>query len=334
MRTIREIKSARYGFDVAGSEPLVATTAAQITAANLRVDAVTAEVVRAFEEAGIASRLLKGASIARWLYSTDDPRSYGDCDLLVRPADLEAARAMLARLGFEPEVDEARMPEWWREHAVGWQRSSDSAVVDVHRTLPGIGVDEHRAWDVLSAGTERIAVGGADVATLAEPARALHVSLHAAQHGAEWGGAVASDLDRALARVDERAWRSAAGLATRLDATGAFATGLRLSAQGAALAGRLALPRERPADVALRVGGAPPVALGFEQLARARGPMARLRLLARKIVPPPTFIRHWHPPAARSRRALVIGYLWRPLWLLRRAPAGLRAWLRVRHSGD
>jgi hypothetical protein len=316
---------------VAQSEP-AGPSPAQIIAANLRVDSVTAEVVRAFFAAGIESRLLKGASIARWLYSPVDPRSYADCDLLVRPADLDAARATLVSLGFAPEVDEARMPAWWREHAVAWLRPGDSAAVDIHRTLPGLGTTDEQAWEILAGPCERIPVGGADVETLAAPARVLHVSLHAAQHGPEWGGAVAADLDRALERVDEATWRSAAELATRVDATAAFATGLRLNPKGAELADRLELPHRQPTDVTLRVGGAPPVALGFEQLAQAGGPLARLRVLARKIVPPPTFIRRWYPPAASSRRGLVVGYLWRPLWLLGHAPAGLRAWLRARRQ--
>jgi hypothetical protein len=74
------------------------------------------------------------------------------------------------------------------------------------------------------------------------------------------------------------------------------------------------------------------VALGFEQLARAGGSVEGARLLARKIVPPPTFMRLWYPRAAQSRRALVVAYLWRPLWLLGHAPAGLRAWLRARRG--
>ena len=316
---------------MAQPEP-VGPSPAQIIAANLRVDSVTAEVVQAFHAAGVESRLLKGAAIARWLYSPVDPRSYADCDLLVRPADQEAARATLLSLGFAPEVDEARMPAWWREHAVAWLRPGDSAAIDIHRTLPGVGVTEQQAWEVLARPCERMALGGEDVETLAAPARVLHVSLHAAQHGPEWGGPVAADLERALERVDEATWRSAAELAARVGATAAFATGLRLHPRGAGLADRLGLPHARPADVTLRLGGAPPVSLGFEQLARARGLRARLSVLARKIVPPPTFIRRWYPPAQESRRALVAGYLWRPLWLLGHAPAGLRAWRRARRQ--
>jgi hypothetical protein len=330
--TIREINGERYGFRVEDPEPRSAAPAAAIVAANLRVDAVTAEVLRALEAAGVQSRVLKGASIARWLYEPSEPRSYADCDLLVRPADLPSAGAVLRALGFVPEVDEAQMPQWWREHAVGWLREGDSAVVDVHRTLAGASADEDRVWEALSEGEDRIAVGGIEAAVLAPAGRALHIALHAAQHGPEWGGSVTADLERALAQAGEETWRAAATLADRVDATAALATGLRLTPAGAELADRLDLPRGRPADVALRVGGAPPVALGFEQLARAGGSVEGARLLARKIVPPPTFMRLWYPRAAQSRRALVVAYLWRPLWLLGHAPAGLRAWLRARRG--
>ena len=306
--------------------------ASRTVAANLRVDALTAEVARAFAAEGIECRLLKGAAVAAWLYSSEAPRSYSDSDLLVRPADHHSARAVLERLGFVPEVEEARMPHWWREHAVGWLRPGDSAAVDIHRSLPGVAGGDEELWDAVASPPRLITVGGAEVATLPEPGLALHVALHAAQHGPDWGGAVTTDLERALAQTGDETWRAAADLARRVDAVAAFATGLRVSEQGRALADRLGLPHTRPADVALRLGGAPPVALGFEQLARAGSAGARLRILARKFVPPPTFVRNWRPAAARSRTHLILAYLWRPLWLLGHAPAGLRAWLRARRD--
>jgi hypothetical protein len=317
---------------VADSEPVAATTAAQIVAGNLRVDALTAEVLGALAEADVEYRLLKGASVARWLYEADEPRSYGDCDLLIAPPDLEGAREVLVRLGFVPEIDEAQMPGWWREHAVEWIRAGDSVAVDLHRTLPGMGGSPEQVWAALSAEPDTLLIAGIEAKTLPRAGLALQVALHAAQHGLEWGGPIASDLDRALARAGEETWRAAAALADRVGATAAFATGLRLDDTGARLADRLGLPSSPPPDVALRMQGAPPVSLGFEQLARAGGPAARLQLLARKVVPPATFIRKWFPPAANSRRALVLGYLWRPLWLLGHAPAGLRAWLRARRG--
>ena len=62
------------------------TSAARITAANLRVDAVTAEVLRGFEAAHVQSLLLKGASVTRWL-STAEILGYTSIATFSCPAD-------------------------------------------------------------------------------------------------------------------------------------------------------------------------------------------------------------------------------------------------------
>ncbi len=46
-----------------------------------------------FELAGVPALLLKGRSLARWLYPRSAERSYRDCDLLVPPGGLETAAA-------------------------------------------------------------------------------------------------------------------------------------------------------------------------------------------------------------------------------------------------
>lgn len=310
-------------------QPPEASQAARIVAGNLRVDCATAEVLRAFGAAGVKSLLVKGVSVVRWLYDAHEPRAYSDCDLVVRPADLVAAGDVLAELGFLPQVDERDMPTWWREHAVGWWRGQDGAIVDVHRTLPGVGVDPQLLWRTLSADAETIDVAGFPAKTLTIPGRAFHLAIHAAQHGVGWDR-VDVELERALSRVDETTWRAAAELAAALDATPAFATGLRMVAKGRALASALELPAGQPVDVALRATTPPPVALGFDQLARAPCWQARFQIIRHKVVPPTTFMRAWSPMAREGRRGLVLAYAWRPLWLLRRAPAGFRAWRRAR----
>jgi Uncharacterised nucleotidyltransferase len=311
-----------------------ASSAAQITAANLRVDAATAEILHRFEAAGVASVLLKGVSLSRWISTRENPRLYLDCDLLIRPGDLSAAERALDDLGFKRLFDERRMPEWWREHAATWTRDEDGVKVDLHRDLVGSGIGPERLWRVLSAQTETLDVAGYSATALTIPARALHVALHAAQHGVEWDRPQ-TDLQRALAIADEEIWREAAQLAAALDATSSFAAGLRLLPEGRALADRLGLPADVPTDVALRAGTPPPVALGLDQLARARGVRARFAILWRKLVPPPTFMRHWSPRARQGRLGLLLAYLWRPVWLLSRLPAGIRAWREARRlSGD
>ncbi|MCA1682721.1 MAG: nucleotidyltransferase family protein, partial [Actinobacteria bacterium] len=273
--------------------------------------------------------LLKGATVVRWLYDEGERRQYTDADLLIRPGQDDLAAAVLEQLGFEPELDERAMPGWWHQHALGWQRQSDGMAVDLHRTLAGVGVDAERLWSTFSASTEPLVVGGFPARVLPLPARVLHLALHAAHHGAGYSWPLA-DLERALERADERVWLAAAGVAESLDATSAFATGLRLVPAGQVLATRLALPTELSVETALRVGMAPAAALAFDQLARTRGFSARLAIVGHRLAPPATFMRAWSPLARRGPLGLALAYAWRPLWCVWQAPRGLRVWRAAR----
>jgi hypothetical protein len=295
---------------------------------NLRLDAATAEVLRRFDASGVRSLLLKGPALSDW-YTDDSKRSYMDCDLWVCPADMKAATELLSELGFRPYTDAQGLPDWWLEHASTWSRQSDGVVVELHRFLQGVDADPEAVWEILSAHRGTVALPGYTAPILSSPAKALYVTLHAAHHGKDWGKALVH-VERALAVVPEADWTEAAKLAREVDATDSFATGLRLVPEGMALAERLSLPATHSVKVALLASSPPPVALGFEQLRTARGGWARMRIIARKLFPPPGFVRHWWPPAARNSLMLMVGYLYRPVWLLRRAPGGLRAWREAR----
>ena len=203
--------------------------------------------------------------------------------------------------------------------------------MDLHQKLQGVGVAPEAAWEILTATTTTILVAGRQTEILAPPAKALYVTLHAGHHGKAWGRAL-SHLERALACVDVSIWRSAASLAARLAATDSFAAGLRLVPAGADVADQIGLGANRSVNAALHASTPPPIALGIEQLASAASWRARATILVRKFVPPPAFIRYWWPPAARGPLMLAVGYLYRPIWLLRRAPDGFRAWIRARRQ--
>jgi hypothetical protein len=300
-------------------------------AQRLRIDAATVEVLRAFAAGNVEARLLKGASLVQWLYPDGRRLPYLDSDLLVRPGDEATAEAALEQLGFVRRWDESGMPEWWREHGSDWRRESDGVLVDLHRSLPGVAADARTMWAVLAHPTMTVAIAGYEAPALALPGRALHVALHAAQHGSGWGKGQ-KDLERALSVADEALWIEAAELARRLQATDAFAAGLRMAPDGQALAERLELPNSGSVEVSLRAVTAPPVALGMEQLAQAKGFLPRAEILGRKVVPPRAFIRHWDPRASESTSRLLLAYVRRPFWLLRHTPGGLRAWWRARRE--
>lgn len=308
------------------AQPGGVSSAALVAARNLRVDHFTARVLRAFERTGVASILLKGPVTARWLFP-EGRRSYRDCDLLVSPTGLEDAERVLSDLGFVPELEQGRMPTWWREHAVGWHNRDENATVDLHRTLTGVGVEDARLWEVLSADTEMMVVGGFPATVPSLPGRALNLALHAAQHAGDQ-----SDLRRALVRTGEETWEEAARMAADLEATAAFAAGLRLAPRGVALAAAMGLPLERSPGVALRATAAPAEALTFALLAEAAGTRERIAIVRHKLLPPPTFMRHWSGLARRGRAGLLLAYGQRLMWVARTTPTAVRGWRASRRA--
>ena len=312
------------------TEPWRASGAAHTRALTLRVDHATAEVLRAFAAEDVAALLIKGASVVRWLYDDTTHRGYGDTDILVAPASAARSADVLTGLGFEPTLDETAMPEWWREHAVAWFSADLGAVVDLHHDVPGTGAGPQRTWDVLSRGAESMVIGGFPANVPALPARALLLAISVARAGARPVPARAH-LERALAVLDDDAWRAAADLAAELEAVGALSAGLRLVPGGDALAGRLGLPEAVSTEVALWIAGAPYQAQTFERLAHAPGVRAKAAIVWRKLVPPAAFMRV-RGPGSQSRAQLARAYARRPLWVLAVAPRAFVAWRRARRA--
>jgi hypothetical protein len=298
---------------------------------RLRLDAASAEVLELYAGMGVQAALLKGASLVGWLYP-NNAAYYTDIDILVCPEDEPSAISGLEQLGFEPVLDDRAMPDWWQEHGSDWFRAQDGVSVDLHRRLVGVRADPTAAWRLLAQDLATATVGGYAVPVLSPPARLLHVTLHAAQHGAGGGGKGRLHLQQALSTFDDELFRAAVDLAAKLDATEAFTAGLRLSPEGAAVADRMGLPVVTSVDAALRATTPPPVALGFEQLAQAGGLRVRLEIGLRKLFPPRAFLEHWDPRAATGRAAYLRARARRPFWVLRSAPAGFRAWWQARRA--
>jgi hypothetical protein len=297
---------------------------------SLHLDGVTAEVVDAFGRAGVRSILLRGPAVGRWLYHDDGGRSYVDVDLLIDERTAAAAASCLSELGFSDVSAAGVLPGDRPSHARTWSRG-DRATVDLHTTIAGVRVPRDEAWAILARETDSIAVAGSEVEILVEPARALMLALHAAQHGARSARSL-RDLERAIERLPDATWEAADLLAVCLNATDSFAVGLRLLATGEVVAGRLALSAMPAVDVALRASTPPPMALGFEWLAQTPGWRGKVALASRKTVPSPEFMRAWSPLAQRGRIGLGLAYVWRPIWLSLHAGPAFLAWRRARRS--
>jgi hypothetical protein len=299
---------------------------------GLAIDATTAEAVVALRAAGVRSILLKGPSFDALLYDEDEPRPYSDIDLLVRARDFPRAAEVLRTLGYRERA--GREPSGIVEHARVWVRASDRRYLDLHHTLGGVQRSHVDPWDLLAKDTDRMSILDTEVEILSEPARALHIALHAAVADPTTEKPTI-DLSRALERLPIATWEAAASLAARLGADGAFEVGLRRLQAGAELAARLELAPERSVEAALIAGSAPYSAWTIDRLSKARGTRAKLRILLPRLFPKPEFMRVWYPVARRGPVGLGLAYVRRFAWVFIAAPRALVAWLRARrHMRD
>ncbi len=292
---------------------------------TLRIDAASAEVFAAFRDEGVPSILLKGPSVARWIYEKAS-RTYEDCDLLVRESDLPHAENVLRSLGFERRGLDS-IPNDWPKHAAVYRRGD--VTVDLHRTLLGVGAGTDLLWDALAPHRESMRVGGANVDVLDPAGRALVLGLHAAKDGGRAEKPL-RDLQRALSVLPDEVWRDAAAIAFQVGAVEALAAGLRRTRGGREVASRLRLSRRVSPEMALREEAAPPLSVGIDWLLRSRGASSRASLVFRKLVPPPGFMRDWSPLARRGSMGLALAYAWRPLWVLWKIVPALGAVIHAR----
>ena len=260
--------------------------------------------------------LLKGPSVASWLYADGGNRTYGDTDILIAPHEVSHVEEGLQDLGFETVGAPLTDDRPWT--AQDWRRGADGAVVDLHRTLEGLDAEPEDVWALLRSRAETMVLLQREVRVLDIPSRCMHVALHAAKHGAD--GQPFVDLERALEQEPEAVWREAQGVAEELGGLAAFSAGLRLSPKGSHLAEQWELPQAPVSELSLSVAEAPPAAAFISWLGSLSW-RRRIRLLSRKLFPPPDYIRSWAPWAGRNAATLALAYCWRPLFL---APRGLR----------
>jgi hypothetical protein len=297
---------------------------------NLVNDVATAEISRAMRGAGVRAIVLKGPATRHWLYEPMAPRLSLDVDLLLSWGQLEQAERALDLIGYRFLGIDAVGPD--RPHCRIWEHPS-GMMLELHRRIAGIGLDCEAAWERLSRETETLEVAGTPVEVLSAPARALHLALHAAQHGEAFDKTLL-DLKTALERLPDNTWMSAARLAEELDAEAAFVAGLRLDPAGETLVERMELkPRPTmPTEVILRARSAPVMSEGIEWMSRLT-PWKKALFALRHVVPPAGYMRVWSPRARRSRFGLALAYLWRPVWLATHLAPALRTWRRARRSG-
>jgi hypothetical protein len=297
-----------------------------VAARTRRLDAVAEEVLAAFERAGIQVRFLKGIVLSRLLYRPGEVRGYYDIDVIVDPAQLAAAGRVLEALGhqnvsvLDGVVDVAGVL-----HAQVWVKSHadfGNVTVDLHWTMAGCDVAPAVAWSVLAGDPGYVSVGQSQLPTLPRHGLALHLALHAAQHGPEDSKAI-GDLRRGIDRWPAQVWRDAAAWADRLTAAESFAAGLRLLPDGQLLADEvLGLPDSDRRSIEIELKNMRPRGTyHVGALASARTWGERATVIRHALFPTRAWILWQYRWSGRSRRHLLLAYglhlLRSPAWAAR-----------------
>jgi Uncharacterised nucleotidyltransferase len=295
---------------------------------TLLLDARAAEAIGVLAAHDVPSILLKGRAIANWLYS-GTPRGYGDIDLLVDPRQRERAMEVLATLGYRHYLAGADESEYGSNETD--LISPTGIPIDLHHTLLGVTADPTSCWEVLSARTTAMVVGGHKVHVLDEPARTMHLALHVAQNGPADAKAVA-DMERGLAQLPFSHWDQASHIARALKAEQAFSAGLRVTVTGRAMAAALHLEIPRDVSLLLRTRSAPAEALQIQQLIELRTLRGRLHLIGRKLWPTTAYMLGRVPGSRDGPQALLLARLRRMAGLPARFRVAFHSWSEARSA--
>jgi hypothetical protein len=191
---------------------------------NLRLEAETVRLQRAFVAAGIPAPALKGISLAQIAYGSSLVKHGRDIDLLVPPQHALAGMALLESLGYGLQDPAREMSEAQRRAFVAHGREAEF----VHRG-GGLRVELHwrltdnpallRGIDAYSPGRDVTLAGGESIRTLADDDLFAYLCVHGAVHAwsrlkwlADLDAFIAGKPDAELVRLYRHAQGKGAGL--------------------------------------------------------------------------------------------------------------------------
>jgi hypothetical protein len=160
--------------------------AAQVLAQrNLRFTFELNRILKGFERHQIAVIPFKGPALAELAYGNFALRQYSDLDLLVRPADVEAARISLQEAGFAPSKAFSAAQQAALLHT-GYERAFDGPgapnLVELQWQLLPRFYSVDLSMDELFSRAVPLDLGGQSIRSLAPEDLVIAICLHAAKH--------------------------------------------------------------------------------------------------------------------------------------------------------
>lgn len=144
-------------------------------------------IVAALEGRGIAAIPWKGPALAEFLYADVALREFGDLDILVRPAQLLAAKAILESLGYvshyslTPAAEAAFLRSAMQYHVV-MRHPANKTVVELHWKTDLDHPIERAADDLWWDGLGRIPLGISEIRCFSTEELLLVLCLHGTKH--------------------------------------------------------------------------------------------------------------------------------------------------------
>lgn len=145
----------------------------------LVLERLLVDTVDRLSEAGIPSRVLKGAAMAHLDYSDPAHRAYGDIDILVPGHVFDDAIGVLLATGGRRRYPEPRPGFDSRFGKGACIRTTTGLEIDVHRTFSMGPYGERLALDDIWQRSESYSIAGRTLEALAPEARLLHAAYHA-----------------------------------------------------------------------------------------------------------------------------------------------------------
>lgn len=289
-----------------GSGPSRRPVPRHAVALTLALDALAGEASAALARAGVPSILLKGPAIARWLYQQEF-RPYGDVDLLVPLACLQAVTDVFAGLGLVRAALAADHFDM-SGHAVSFANAS-GLTVDLHTRLATTTVEPDSVFEALERHAVPLRLAGRTVTVLDDVGQFLVIALHAAQHGHDEPGPV-EDLRRALSATSTESVLAAADLARALGATESFSGAAHIDSRLADVLGDRYVDSLSDVAVRARLHSLPRVPGVFVILTLVHGPWRRRWLVLRRAVWPSEQLLRQRLPAEDTTRARTLRRRW------------------------
>ena len=184
--------------------------------ANARLAQVLLATLRALGAAGIEAMPVKGLVVAEQLYGDIGARPCADLDVLVRPTDMPAARAVLRGEGFAQRAEPRYKALVHQFHDPAWQlgRGSDAIRLELHWAL-WADSERRMGTDGLWQRAVDATLQRRSIRSLAPEDMLLHLAIHRTRSDLllRWVADVAELLRRQGASLDWDAYLERAGQA-------------------------------------------------------------------------------------------------------------------------